>query len=126
MNESTVCRLPLSDRAQRTTDFRALFADTLVDRVRLSDGVRWTLSASETTETESRRLAALEAHCCDGIRFDVAREGNELVWRISGPPSAKATLDALYELPILVRSDESAKELWTSLDASGCGLGRLV
>lgn len=126
MNESTVCRLPLSDRALRTADFRALFADTLVDRVRLSDGVRWTLRANETTETESRRLAALEARCCDGIRFDVAREGNELVWRISGPPSAKATLDALYDLPILVRSDESADQLWATLDAAACGPRRLA
>jgi len=126
MNESTVCRLPLSDRAQRTADFRALFADTLVNRVRLSDGVLWTLRANDTTETESRRLAALEARCCDGIRFDVAREGHELVWRISGPPSARATLDALYELPILVRSDESGNELWAALECRGVWSLRLA
>ena len=126
MNETTVCRLPLSDRAQRTADFRALFADALVDRTRLSNGVRWALRGNDTTEAESRRLAALEARCCDGIRFDVARVGDELVWQISGPPSAKATLDALYELPVLVARDESANELWARLDAAACGPWRLA
>ncbi len=121
MNETTVCRLPINDRAQRIADFRALFADTLVDRARVSDGVRWTLRALTTTETESHRLAALEARCCDGISFDVVRQGDQVVWQITGPASVKATLDAFYELPILVRDDARANELWTTLDTAACG-----
>jgi hypothetical protein len=116
-----VCRLPPSDRAQRTADFRALFVNTLVDRVRLNDGVRWTLRALGTTEAESRRLAALEARCCDGIRFDVVRHGDHIHWQISGPGSATTTLDALYDLPVLVRDEQRVSELWATLDAAACG-----
>lgn len=121
MNEPIVCRLPVSDRARRTTDFRALFADTLVDRTGVPDGVRWTQRALPTTESESRRLAALETRCCDGIRFDIVRAGDHVVWQITGPESARTTLDALYDLPMLVRHDARANELWTALDTAVCG-----
>jgi hypothetical protein len=60
----------------------------------------------------------------DGIQFDVTREGDHVVWRITGPTSAAATLDALYELPALIGSDERANELWAALDAAACGPGR--
>jgi GNAT superfamily N-acetyltransferase len=118
---ATVCRLPVGDRMQRTADFRALFSDTFVDRVRVGDGVRWTLRASDATEAESRRLAALEERCCDGIRFEVVRDDDAVAWRISGPPSAGATLDAFYELPVQVSSDAGADALWSALDAAACG-----
>jgi len=46
-----------------------LFADSLVERERDESSVRWLLQARPGTEDESRRLAVLEARCCDGIRF---------------------------------------------------------
>ena len=79
------------------------------------------LRATEGTEAESRRLAALEARCCDGVRFDVERLGDRVLWEIRGPASAQATLDAFYELPVLVRSDDGARALWDALDAAACG-----
>lgn len=115
------CRLPPADRAQRTADFRALFDGAFVDRARLVSGVRWTLRAGDTTEAESGRLAALEARCCDGVRFEVSRQGDRIVWDISGPPTAAATLDAFYELPLLVRTDDGARTLWERLDGAACG-----
>jgi hypothetical protein len=121
LTEEPACRLPVIDRAQRTADFRALFDDMLVESARVRDGVRWTLRALGSTEAESHRLAELEARCCDGIRFDVVREGDHVVWRISGPPSAGAVLDVFYALPTLVQSEERANELWSSLDAAACG-----
>jgi hypothetical protein len=124
MTEGPVCRLPPTDRAQRTSDFRGLFAETLVDRRRTAHEVRWTLRAGADTESESRRLADLEARCCDGIAFDVRREGDVVVWYIRGPQSAGPTLDALYELPVLVGSDQSAATLWRTLDAAACGPSR--
>jgi hypothetical protein len=116
-----ICRLPPADRAQRTADFRALFDGTTIDRSRLPDGVRWTLAAGATTEAESRRLADLEARCCDGIRFVVERRGDVVVWEITGPPASQATLDAFYELPMLVQSNEGARALWDALDGGACG-----
>ena len=79
------------------------------------------LHATEGTESESRRLAALEARCCDGVRFEVERLGDRVLWEIHGPASAQATLDAFYELPMLVRSDEGARALWDALDGAACG-----
>jgi hypothetical protein len=72
------------------------------------------------------RLAALEARCCDRIRFDVVRDDDQVVWRITGPASSQATLDAFYEVPNLVREDARANELWAALDAAGCGPQRQV
>ena len=115
------CSLPIADRAQRTADFRALLADAFRDRSRSADGVQWKLRASASTEAESRRLAALEARCCDGVRFEVERRGDDVLWTVTGPQSARAVLDAFYELPMLVRSDEGAAALWDSLDAAACG-----
>jgi hypothetical protein len=115
------CRLPAAGRAQRTADFRALLGEAFVDRARTAHGVRWLLRADAGTEAESHRLAAAEARCCDGVHFAVQRLGDRVLWDISGPAGTRATLDAFYDLPILVRSDEGARQLWSALDASTCG-----
>jgi hypothetical protein len=83
--------------------------------------VRWTLRGGAPVEAESRRLAALEERCCDGIRFGVRRESELVKWEISGPTSAETTLDVFYELPVLVSSDSGANELWMRLDSAACG-----
>jgi hypothetical protein len=110
----------VADRAQRTADFRALFADSLTDRTEAPGSVEWTLRATPAAESESRRLAALEERCCDGIRFAVTRQGDSIVWRITGPPSAQGTLQALYHLPVAILDDAEAEELWATLDAGAC------
>jgi hypothetical protein len=115
-----VCTLPAADREQRTREFRALFDGTLLDRQRDASGVRWLLSARSQTEAESRRLAALEERCCDGIRIAIACEGPLVTWQISGSSSAAATLDAFYDLPALVVGDRAA-ELWARLDGAASG-----
>ena len=117
----TSCSLPIADRAQRTADFRALLADTFRDRARSAGSVRWILRASESAEAESHRLAALEARCCDGVRFHVERRGDDVLWTITGPPAAQGTIDAFYELPMLVRTDDGARQLWDELDRAACG-----
>jgi hypothetical protein len=101
-------------------DFRALFDGTLLDRRRDANGVSWILSATDRIEQESHRLAALEERCCDGIRIAIARDADRVTWRINGPPSAARTLDAFYELPVLVGNDGRARELWVKLDGAGC------
>lgn len=117
----TACSLPYADRPQRTADFRALVADAFIDRSRSTHGVRWLLRADERTEAESHRLAVLEARCCDGVRFDVQRLGDRVLWDISGPADTHAVLDAFYQLPMLIRSDDSARQLWDALDRAACG-----
>jgi len=121
MSDYIVCRLPPADRAQRTADFRALFSAGLVGRERSSLGARWTLRAQPGVHEESRRLAALEERCCDGITFEIRREGDHVHWDISGPTAAAATLDVLFDLPAKVMSDEGADAIWRALDAAGCG-----
>jgi hypothetical protein len=116
-----MCRLPPADRAQRTADFRALFSGGIVERQRANRGVRWTLRAAPGVEEESRRLAALEERCCDGITFQIRRDGDLLHWDIAGRQAAAATLDALFDLPVKVMSNEGADAVWRALDAAGCG-----
>jgi len=118
---TSICRLPPADRAQRTADFRALFADAWIGRTRTAIGVLWKIRATDASDAESRRLATLEAHCCDGLRFEIARRGAEVVWEITGPATAAAILDAFYELPVLVQSDDGARTLWDALDAAPHG-----
>jgi hypothetical protein len=115
--------LPPADREQRTRDFRALFEGALVDRRRDASGVLWILSARQQTEAESRRLATLEERCCDGIRIAVTRDGHVITWQITGPAAAAGTLDAFYDLPMLVVDDRAA-ELWARLDGGACGPNR--
>jgi hypothetical protein len=121
VTERIVCRLPPADRAQRTADFRALFSGGLVERQRTSESVRWTLRTAPGVEEESRRLAALEERCCDGITFEIRRDGDLLHWDIAGPTAAAATLDVLFDLPLKVMSNEGADAIWRALDAAGCG-----
>ena len=121
MTERIVCRLPSGDRAQRTADFRALFSAGIVERQRSLGGVRWTLRAQPGVEDESRRLAALEERCCDGITFEIRGDGDVVYWDITGPKAAAATLDVLFHLPMSVMSDEGAAGVWRALDAAACG-----
>jgi hypothetical protein len=121
VTERIVCRLPPADRAQRTADFRALFSGGIVERQRASQGVQWTLRAAPGVEEESRRLAALEERCCDGITFGIRRDGDLLHWDIAGPQATAATLDVLFDLPAKVMSDEGADAVWRALDAASCG-----
>lgn len=116
-----VCRLPPSDRAQRTADFRALFSEGIVERQRSTRGVTWTLRVRPGIEEESRRLAALEERCCDGITFAIRRDGDLVHWDIAGPDAASATLDVLFELPTRIMSDDGAEAVWRTLDAAACG-----
>jgi hypothetical protein len=121
VTERIVCRLPPADRAQRTADFRALFSRGIVERQRTASGVRWTLRAERGVEDESRRLAALEERCCDGITFGIRRDGDVVHWDIDGPNAAAATIDVLFELPVNVMSNEGADAVWRALDAASCG-----
>lgn len=121
MSEQIVCRLPPADRAQRTADFQALFSRGFVGRERSASGVQWTLRAVPGVDEESRRLAALEERCCDGIRFRIRSEGDVVHWDIDGPHAAAATLEVLFDLPIKVMSDEGADAVWHALDAAACG-----
>jgi hypothetical protein len=121
MQNTPVCRLPPSDRAGRTADFRRLFAASSVDRTRVPGVVTWQLRATDETEQESRRLAALEERCCDGVRFEIERDRDYVIWKISGPTSAQPTLDALYALPVLIVDDERVNEVWEAFDAAACG-----
>lgn len=116
-----VCRLPPADRAQRTADFRALFAEGIVERQRSSRGVTWMIRARPGIEEESRRLAALEERCCDGITFGIRRDGDVVRWDIAGPGAAAATLDVLFDLPTRIMSDDGADVIWRRLDAAACG-----
>ncbi len=93
------CTLPHTELGARIDAFRALFQGSFVERARDVEGVLWRLARSSHTEQESRRLAALEATCCSPLEFTVDVDADHVIWRITGPASAKLLLDAFYELP---------------------------
>ena len=92
-----------------------MFSEGIVERQRSSRGVRWTLRARPGVDDESRRLAALEERCCDGIAFGIRQEGDVVHWDITGPEAAAATLDALFDLPLKIMSNDGAEAVWRTL-----------
>ncbi len=119
---ATACSLPVADRSQRTADFRALLADAF----RRSGAIGWRRPL-DAARLRSDRGGEPPAGGARGallrrrpLRGGAARR-SRAVGRSRARPEAQATLDAFYELPVLVRSDEGARALWDALDGAACG-----
>jgi hypothetical protein len=102
---AATCSLPLDQLSERGKQFQALFANAFVRSERIGESVVWYLRKLPEIEMESRRLAALETTCCSALRFDVSVDEQHVVWRITGPTSARALLDLFGQLPMLVLTD---------------------
>jgi len=103
---ATVCLLSADELNDRVQAFQALFAIASVRSERSADGVTWRLQNVPGVETESRRLAGLESHCCSGLGFDICIEHGEVVWRISPTTErARGLLDFFYRLPTLTAGE---------------------
>jgi len=92
------CTLDRGDLLERTADFDRLFRRALVRREASGARAVWTFAWSPETEREVRELAASERGCCSFFQFEIVRDGDELRWTLSAPPSradAVAMLDGL-------------------------------
>jgi hypothetical protein len=91
----------LDTELERVAEYRRLFAQALIGRQRTAEGIRFRLRAEPGVEPWVRDLAAREKACCAFFAFDVAVEGDEVVWdcAVSDNDLARTVLDEFYALP---------------------------
>lgn len=116
--DAATCSLPSHQLTGRGNDFRALFTNAFVRGERIGESVVWYLRNLPGIEMESRRLAALETTCCSALRFTFSVDEQHVVWRITGPASARALLDLFGRLPTLVQTDVGIQEFEPSIAAN--------
>ena len=83
-------------------EYRRLFARALVARERTAIGIRFRFRfrAEPGIEDWVRDLAAREKECCPFFGFDIAVDGEEVLWEAAVPDTdeARAVLEDFYAL----------------------------
>ncbi|MEV0166252.1 hypothetical protein B0I32_13293 [Nonomuraea fuscirosea] len=97
---------------ERLDEYRHLFAEHLIGRERTTQGIRFRLNAEPGVAAWVRDLAAREQACCAFFAFDVAVEGDEVIWdcAVSDDDTARALLEEYYLLPDLAHQSPEALE----------------
>ena len=85
---------------ERLAEYRRLFARALVARERTAIGIRFRFRAEPGIEDWVRDLAAREKECCPFFGFDIAVDGEEVMWEAAVPETdeARAVLEDFYAL----------------------------
>ena len=96
--EAGGCTLDTDDLSQRAAELESLFARALLRRDASATKVTWTFAWSPDVEREIRALTAAEGSCCSFLQFDIARDGDELRWTVTAPPSNAEVLQMLDQL----------------------------
>jgi hypothetical protein len=65
-------------------------------RADTEDGLLIRFRDDPSVERELRALVAVESDCCPWARWEVRREGDELVLRASSTPTGAAALHAMF------------------------------
>lgn len=94
------CTLDTGGLLQRTAEFESLFRRALLRRDATTAKATWTFTWSQEVEREVRALAASESSCCSFFRFDIARDGDELRWTVTAPPSKADAIQMLDQLAV--------------------------
>lgn len=95
-----VCTIQPGDDEQEAIDnYRALFADALLNGERTTWGVRWTFREGAGIEDRVRALAAIEQACCAFLRMAITVAEGRIVWDVIGPRNAATFLDEYAQLP---------------------------
>jgi hypothetical protein len=86
---------------ERMAEYGRLFAHALIDRRRDGDAVVFTFAAKLGVAAWAADLARREAACCPFFSYDVAVDGDRVVWRTSSGagPVAQEFLDEFHGLP---------------------------
>lgn len=94
------CALDAAQQHARTTEFGALFRDSVVGKDRTQAGIRFRFAAGPGIEDRVRDLARREQQCCPFFEFTITRAGGEVLWDAGVANSdGAAILDELYALP---------------------------
>lgn len=87
--------------AERVQEYERLFAQSLLDRERLPNGVRFRFRADTGVEDWVRDLARREKACCAWLDFVISVRDGEVWWDWLAPEDelARLFLEDLYGLP---------------------------
>ncbi|WP_049563980.1 hypothetical protein [Nonomuraea sp. SBT364] len=104
---------------QRLDEYRHLFGRHLIDRAKTGQGIRFRLRAEPGVAAWVRDLAAREKACCAFFAFDIAVEGDQVIWdcAVSDDDTARAILEEYYRLPDT--APQSPEELEKRLAGKG-------
>src|SRR6266852_2963408 len=78
------CSLDTSGQQARLTDWRDALA-VAVSREETSEGVRYAFVADARAEQRIRDLAAAEQGCCSFLEFDVTRQADRVLMKVTAP-----------------------------------------
>jgi hypothetical protein len=73
-----------------------LAADALLERAPTATGLAVRLRGTPEIERRTRDLVAAESECCPFLAFDLARDGEDLVLAIAGPPDARPVIEMFF------------------------------
>jgi hypothetical protein len=90
------CSLGHEELAERRARWRALVAESLIERTETSAGVRLAFRSGAVADRELRELAALERECCAFARFEVRTSGGQLLLDVSAPPEGVGAVQAMF------------------------------
>ena len=93
------CTLTPDDMPARRALLETLAADGMPARAPIEAGLEVRLRRTPDIERRTRELIAAEARCRPSLDFELAREGGELVHRVSGPPAARPRDRPLLRAP---------------------------
>ena len=68
-----------------------------LSRATTEEGLRLGFSDEPAVEAELRALVAVESECCDWAHWEIRREDDELVVRVSSSGEGVAVLHAMFE-----------------------------
>jgi hypothetical protein len=82
----------------RVDEYRAVFR-RIVHAERFDHGFEWRFRWDADVEAQVRSLAVKEQECCRFFRFEVGRDGAEIVWVTRADDRAAAVLEEFFHLP---------------------------
>jgi hypothetical protein len=112
-DEPIVCTADLRDqptvRAQ-LDGYRAAF-ERLIATEHFPGGFRWTFQRTPELEGQLPQLAQSEHQCCRFFEFDVAVDGDRIVWQTTAAESARDVLEEFSKLPERLKAEHDVRAL---------------
>jgi hypothetical protein len=117
-DEPIVCTLDHRDMQTRVDEFRAVFR-RIVHAERFDHGFAWRFRWDMDVEAQVRSLAAKEQECCRFFRFEVSRDGAEIVWVTRADDRGAAVLEEFFRLPERLLQDDDVKAVKAGVERAG-------
>lgn len=90
------CELGVTELGAQAQRWLRLGRTAGLGRTETEDGLLLRFRDEPAAERELRALAAAESDCCSWARWDVRRDGGELILDVRSTPQGAATLHAMF------------------------------